>query len=391
MKRLRQVLLPLLILLVGVLIAAGFMATRPRAERTESEAEPPLVRVVRVEPGPADARVQASGVVQAARQVSVVPQVSGRIVKQSKKLRPGGRFVEGEVLARIDPRDYRLAIRSERSRVRQAELELELETGRQSIAEREWRLLGDEDVGDAPPLALRKPHLETAKRKLEAARSGLERAKLNLERTWLRAPFDAMVVSENLEVGQVVGPGGPVATLIGTREFWVMVSVPVERLALLDVPGMNGTEGSRALVTQDLDEGTRVTVEGRVIGLGAQLDPQTRTAQLLVAIEDPLEQAAGGVPILPGAFVQVEIVGRTMDQVAEVPRRAVVDGDCVWLVDAEGKLTRRKVSIAWRGEESVFVSGGLEAGERVVTTPLALPVEGMPVRIQSMPAGTGNG
>ena len=84
--------------------------------------------------------------------------------------------------------------------------------------------------------------------------------------------------------------------------------------------------------------------------------------------------------MLPGAFVQVEIVGRTIPNTFVVPRTAVSEGNKVWLVDEKSLLARREIRIGWENETSYYVTQGLEPGARLVTTPLALPVEGMPVR-----------
>jgi multidrug efflux pump subunit AcrA (membrane-fusion protein) len=169
--------------------------------------------------------VEATGIVSPARQIEVIPEVAGRIVGLSKKAIPGGRFRKGEVIARIDPRDYELAISQEQSRVRQAQLELELETGRGDIAAREWELMKENRKEPGNPLLLRTPHLETAKENLQAAKSGLERARLNRERTILRAPFNAIVLDKHVDIGQLTGPSTRVVTLIGTDQLWIDASV----------------------------------------------------------------------------------------------------------------------------------------------------------------------
>jgi len=292
----------------------------------------------------------------------------------------GGRFVEGEVMARIDARDYLLAIEVEKGRVRQAELEFELEAGRGEVARREWELLGNGRPASEAPLALREPHLQTAAQNLEGARSSLKRAELALGRTTLRAPFNAIVVVERIDVGQVVGPGGPIITLYGTDRFWVQVSVPVEKLSVLDIPGMNSPNGSLATVTLGTGVTDDVARTGQVVGIAGQLEPQTRMAQLLVAVEAPLDEPPGALPLLTGSFVDVTLSGRSLRHTVEVPRTAVTDGNRVWIVTTEGTLARRTVEIGWRDATALYVSDGLVPGERVVTSPIAMPLVGLPVR-----------
>lgn len=359
----------------AALVCAGVMvALRPSAERVDAEVVATPVEVVQVDAQTRPAIVQANGTVTAAQRVSLVPEVAGRITWVSEDLVPGGRFEEGEVVAKIDARDYALAVRQEESRVHQAELELQLEQGRQQVAQREWEILREDRDADEAPLALRKPHLETVKTSVEAAKSGLHRAELALSRTRLKAPFDAVVVDENVDVGQVVG-GSPVATFVGTERARVHVAVSVEDLAYLDLAGQG-----RARVVQKLGNGKGVEREGRILQLGGELDPQTRTASVMVEIDDPMNPE-DGLPLLPGAYVDVYLEGVPVDDVFEVPRSAVVDGHYVLVASPQGTLQRRTVEVAWGDERVAAVRGDLEHGEEVITSSIATPIEGMPVQV----------
>ncbi len=364
---------------IGGGIAAAMVLLAPAASSGAIEVPPRAVEVVEVELSEVEAIVRATGTVQAARQVALSPEVSGRVVELDPRLRPGGRFEAGEVMLRVDARDYQTALEADRARLAQVELEVALERQRQRTAEREWALVGGE--ADGEPLALRRPHLAAAEANLRSAQAAVERSELNVARTRLRAPFNAIVTGQSVEVGQVVGPQGPVATLVGTDEARVVVSVPVERLASLDVPGFGGGEGSPARVRQ-LD-GPPWT--GRVTGLVGQLDQQTRTAQLIVSIPEPL---SGERPLLPGAFVDVELVGRPIGTAARVPRVALTGGDTVWLA-RDGKLARATVEVGWRADEEVYVVSGLSDGDQVILSPLSLPIEGQGVVARTAPQARG--
>ena len=90
-------------------------------------------------------------------------------------------------------------------------------------------------TGDANLSVARAAVLE-AEARLPVQRAARDQAAATLEKTIVRAPFDAIVQSENVDIGQLVGPSGPVATLIGTETFWVRVSIPIEQLAWLRFP-----------------------------------------------------------------------------------------------------------------------------------------------------------
>lgn len=359
------------------LLTGAMVLMRPPAERKAPEQVVTRVEVIEVQPEDRPAHVAATGTVEPARQVSLMPQVNGRIVWQSDALVPGTRVDKGTVLARIDPTDYELAVEQAKSQVRQAEVELELEKGRQDVAAREWALLGEgRDPGDAP-LALRKPQLKAAEQALAAARAAERQAELNLQRTFLVAPFNAVVLDESIDVGQLVGPTTMAATLLGTDEVWVKVSVPVDQLPAIELP-RDDRPGSPARVEQRLATGA-VVRDGAVAKLLAQLDPATRTAQLLVVVPHPMDGPEGEIPLLPGAYVDVAIDGRVLQDVTTIPRTALDGADKVWVVEAENTLSSRTVRIGWREAQDVVVTDGLEPGSRVVVSPLAYPVEKMPV------------
>lgn len=373
-------LVPFGILGLGAAAAGTMMALADTVNKTPPPPTPQVVDVLVVAAAANTSRIVATGVVEPSRRVRIMPQVGGRIVSQSDALVPGGRFGAGSSLARIDSRDYEIALRQAESKVRQAELEVQLEAGRGAVAEREWALLGDDRPRAEATLALREPHGAVAATNLSAAEAARDRSQLDLERTSLRAPFNAMVIDESLEVGQVVAPGQSVATLIGTDTFWVTASVGVDRLGWIQIPSLSGGQGSAVTLEQDLGTGQSHARTGRVVGLAGELDPATRTARLLVAIADPLE---GPLPLLPGAYVEVTIEGTPMADTIRLPRGAVYDGGTVWVVDADLSLERRDVTVSFSDGEAVLVVAGLDDGDQVVTSPLASPLVGQPVVLRT--------
>ncbi|MFW6066895.1 MAG: efflux RND transporter periplasmic adaptor subunit [Myxococcota bacterium] len=394
MSKARKYLQPLLVLVVvaaGAGVLSWLKATKPQADRQEEETPGLLVETVTATRTDHEVSVQAQGTVMPARRVVVQPEVGGRVVWQHPELVPGGHLDKGDRLIRIDPRDYRLALEARRADVSRAQLELRLERGQQEVAKREWEKFGSpseaEDTDpDGGTLALREPHVQTARVAVESAESALEQAKLNLERTTLRAPFNALVMQENVDDGQLVSSQTQVATLVGTDRFWVQVAVPVEALAHIPVPGRNGAEeGSAVRVRQDAG-GQRVEREGRVLKILPDLDAGGSMARVLVGIDDPLGLAdesgeEGKLPLLLNSYVQVEIDAPAVRDAIEVPRVALRDGDQVYVAGEDAALRIRNVQILWRRPSSVLVGRGLEEGDRIIVSRVPAPVEGMRVRM----------
>ncbi len=386
MRKFAAVLLPVLVLALGVGVAVFLVKTRPKAKRQPPPPAAPLVEVLRMEPGPQAVTVEAMGTVIPARQVALQAEVSGRVVSQSPHLQPGGLLAAGEVLLRIDDRDYRSAVVQQQGAVAKAEHDLALERGRAAVAEREWGLLGADvaAAGADRDLALRRPQLRMAEAALDAARAGLSRARLSLERCTLTAPFASMVVDEAAELGQQLSPQSRVATLVGVERFWVRVALPVERLGWIRFPGPDGSPGAAAEVEMETGAAP-VRRSARVKRLLGELDPAGRLAQVLLEVEDPLQlglpSEERGLPLLLGAYVRVRIGAEPLQGAYSVPRVALAEGDKVWLADADDRLELRPLDIAWRDEDSVVVRGGLRPGDRLLLSRVARALPGEKVRV----------
>lgn len=389
MRKFFKLLLPLLIVAAGAFIALTLVRTRPQAARVAPVAVPALVEVLEVRPTTERAVVDGMGTVLAAQQVSIFPEVAGRVVYQNPKLVPGGRFEAGELLIRLDPRDYELAVAQQVSNVERADFELKVEKSRTIVAEREWSSLGEEPPAGADTIgrevALRGPHLRNAVAALDAAKSGLERARLNVERTRIRAPFNGFVQEESIDIGQIVTPQTKLGTLVGTDELWVQVSVPLDRLAWVAIPGVNADQGSTVRIVQETD-GISLTRTGGIVRLMGDVDPMGRMARLLVAVKDPLglslPLAERGLPLLVGAYVRVEIDGSELERVFVIPRAALHERDRVFVADASSKLAIKTVDVVYRREANVVVRSGLQAGDRVITSRLPVVQEGMTLRVR---------
>ncbi|MGD8606064.1 MAG: efflux RND transporter periplasmic adaptor subunit [Myxococcales bacterium] len=371
------------VLSIGILVASLLGAlllvvTKEEPPRAPKTLEGTLVEVTRIEATRQEVDLHAKGTVVPAKEIVLQPELGGRVVWQSPELVPGGRFEAGQPILRIDARDYELAVESFRSQVRRAKLDLTLEARRGEVAKREWDTFGEMDVSDEQrDLAQRKPQLEASKLDLKAAQSALKKAELDLKRTVLRAPFNAMVVSEDVDIGQLINPQTPVARLVGTDEFHVQVSVPVGSLRTVHARSEDGP-GSQVNIIQRVGEGT-IERRGEVIRQLPDLDPGGSMARLLVSIENPLGGKAE-LPLLLGSFVDVAIAAQPIDDAIRLPRAALRNGREVYVMNDEDLLEIHEVEIAWTEPDSVLITGGLTPNERVVISRIATPVPNMLLR-----------
>jgi RND family efflux transporter MFP subunit len=346
-----------------------------------------LVEVMEATPKKDRVVVEAMGTVMPARKITITPQVAGKIESIHPDLLPGGLLDKGEVLVKIDDRDYAAAKDQAWAQVEQAQASLQLEQGMQKVAQREYELMRKMDGKSEAntELALREPQLKQARAKLSSAYASYKKARLNLERTDIEVPWNAVVLSKDTEVGQFVNQQTRLATLAGTDTYWVEATIQSKHLPWINLPGPSDQGGSQATVIHNAGGKDMVKLSGKVIKLLADMEPQSRMARLLIEVKSPLKQlkAKGetGIPLLLNSYVRVEIQGKKLDNVYALPRKALREGDRVWIMSEDKKLTPKDVKVAWKTEEEVLVTSGIETGDKIITSRIISPLPGMKVMV----------
>jgi RND family efflux transporter MFP subunit len=400
----------LAILLLAVVVVSGIFMTEPTAQRSSATKRTAmLVEVTRGERGSFSPSIVATGTVRPEQEILLSPRVSGQVLAIADNFRPGGYVAEGEVLLQIDPADYETQLLQRRSELHQAEAELEMEVGRQEQAKREYEGLKGTISDRYKTLVLREPQVQVAEAAVETAAAAVRQAELDLERTLIRAPFAAHVLSRDAHVGSQVTPGLLLGRLVGIDAYWVEATVPMSSLRWIEFPtashgaGQGMGQGMGRGMGQDVGfqpagqdlEGATAEVrnrsawaegvfrQGRVNSLIGALEDETRLARVLVTVADPLAQSpqsAGQPPLMVGAFVEVRIAGKPIDNVVRLQRNYLRQNNTVW-IKQDGLLQIRPVEVVFSDDEYVYIAKGLEADEDVVTTNLATVVEGSSLRL----------
>lgn len=377
------------LVICAVLVVAGLASlllifnTEPDAQRESAVRETAmLVEVTPVEAGTFRPVIEATGTVAPAREVVLRPRISGEVVEVAPEFVPGGEVLPGDVLLRVDDADYRIALEQRQSELQQAVAELEIEQGRQQIAERDYRQLQKDLQPENRSLVLREPQLKSAEAAVRAARAAVQQAQLDLDRTTVRAPFHAQVLSREVNVGSQISTGGPLARLVGVDTYWVETTVPLDRLRWLAF-SENANEGSPVSIRHRTawpeDQGR----SGYLYRLVGELEGETRMARVLVAVDDPLGRSGDGnrPGLIIGSFVECHIDGRPIEDVNRIRRDLVRKGDTVWLM-REDKLVVQPVDIVFRDSEYAYIREGLNPDDQVVTTSLATVRNGTALRLK---------
>jgi RND family efflux transporter MFP subunit len=378
-------------ILLSVLIVTGAVAiyrhqinTSPRAGRMKPPRQAKLVQVIPVLKEGCNTTVKGNGLVMPAQQVTLHPQVIGKIVEVSPDVVPGGYVQAGQKLMAIDHRDYEIQVRQRQSEVARAVKDLKVEQGNQAVAKQEYKILDEVITDEDRELVLREPQLLSAQAARESAQAALEKAKLDLARCDIVAPFNAVIQQKHTDLGASVTTNSQLVTLIGTDEAWIEAKVFANQLKWLDIPKRNGDSGANVTIRNNGVWGEDRFRTGRVICLLGEVETQGRLARLLVTVDDPfcLKPQNQNLPqLLMGSYISAEIEGRTLSDVFPIQRSHLRDNDTVWIMDDDGQLEIRQVQIVFRGPDRVYVNEGLAENEKLVVTDIAAPVAGMPLRV----------
>ncbi|WP_420427643.1 efflux RND transporter periplasmic adaptor subunit [Algiphilus sp.] len=384
----------LLVCVAILALAAGLILvifnTEPSATKSGATKQTAmLVDVITVESGDYRPIFEATGTVRAENEVILQPRVAGEVINRSDAFTPGTVVKRGQRLLTIDPADFETTVRRREAELAQAEADLALERGRQEVAAEDYALLGDEMADDMDTsLVLRKPQLQAAEARVAAAQADLRRARLDLQRTRVNAPFDALVLERQANVGSQVGPGDVIGRLVGVDRFWVELSVPVSRLRWLRFPDTNDAQdtGSAVKIHNRAAWAPEVFRKGELDQLVGELTQQTRLARILITVDDPLARAADGPRLLVGAFVQASIEGEPIPDVVRLSREHLRKGDTAWVMTDDNTLRIQPLEILLKDADYAYVRSGIDAGDRVVTSQLATATDGAALRRNGTPA-----
>jgi RND family efflux transporter MFP subunit len=383
-----QALLAIIIVGVGIAGAVTFIMLKKPPERKEQDLQAPLVEVVQLQSKDIPMVVQGYGTVTPKVEVDIIPEVAGKVIYIYPELIVGGLIPADKTILRIDPRDYKLAVRQAEAAVADARVILETEQAEAEVARTEWKQLHP-DTEPTSSLVLRQPQIRKAKALLDSSEAQLATAQLRLERTNLSLPFDVLITSENVDIGQYVVTGQSLAKGYGTNSVEIEVPLMDSELAWFDVfensifsnDNSNSTKGTPAEVKATF-AGTEHTWKGNVVRTTGQVDKTSRMISVVVEVPKPFDAINDRPPLLPGVFTEVLIQGNTLRNAVAVPRDAIREGDQMWIVNGN-RLGVRPLKIVRADKKFAYVVSGDLDGAKVVLSSLDAPIDGMKVRTKA--------
>jgi len=377
-----KVWVPFAIILSAVAITAILSALRPKPLKAPVEKPVPVVEVLPIEVSEVFFSVLTQGNVTAKSQTSLTSEVSGRVKWVSPKFNVGGYFEKDELMLEIDPISYEVALLQAQARLDAARARHIEEQARAEQAEKEWKMTG-RPLKDAPILALRVPQLKQAEADVKAAEADVKNAEIKLARTKISAPYAAMVAQKQVDIGQFVSTGTPLAQIFSVSEAEIRLPVKPLDLEVVNLPSPKANKLDNIKVELDVRIGKQqFNLPARLVRHEGTINQSTRVSYLVAQVDDPYSLHAEK-PVLPvGAFVSAKLTSMTPVKALALPRALLHRGDTLYLMTPENKLLIKKVSPLRSEYEMVYFSpDSLPLDHRVVVTNLASPVNGMSLQV----------
>ncbi|MBZ9658357.1 efflux RND transporter periplasmic adaptor subunit [Mesorhizobium sp. ESP-6-4] len=350
---------------IGIVVAALALAgcSQEKAEVVQEVVRP--VKVVEIGEARTTRQLDYSGSVRARIEMNLGFRIAGKVTERLVDI--GQHVNEGDVLARVDPSDYELSVKSAQASLDAAERQVETV----DLARKRAEQLYAKNFAPKSQLDQARLAYDQAVATRDAARSTLAQAQNQVHYTDLKASQAGIVTAISADVGQVVGAGTPVMTVAVDGEKEVSIAVPE-----MDIAGFK--PGKEVKASFWSDEG--LTLDGKVREVAGSADPQSRTFAVRVSLpNDPR--------VLLGMTANVEATVGSKAQLVSIPLTAMTEKDgkqIVWTVDRTSETVHpRPIKVANFTADGVAVADGLKQGDVVVAAGTQFMTENLKVKLSS--------
>ena len=377
----RKIIIPIVIVAVTIAAWQAIMSNPPESRRGRpAKTSQMSVEVQKLRPQSYEVMLDSFGTVKPRTESVLVAQVSGQINYVSNQFRDGGFFEKGDVLVKIDDRDYQAELKIAQSTLMSAKQTLLEENARSEQALADWKRLGS---GAKPGLlVLRKPQMESAKARVLSAEAQLEKARLKLERTQIVAPYAGRILKKKVDVGQVISTNSQMADIYAVDYVEIRLPIKNSDLALVELPEeyRNSDGAHKSLpVSFQSDLIGEQSWQGEVIRTEGAIDYNAQQLYIVAQIANPYQNRTTS-PIKIGQYVTAKIRGKALNRAMVVPNSAIYQGSYVYVVE-QGVIIRKEIQTRWKNAQESLVFSGLEFGDNLVLTPLGQVSSGTPVDV----------
>lgn len=430
------------LLILSLIVFYIMLALRPEPKTVEKPENLPSLRAIKVRINSLSPEIIAYGTTRPQKIVEIHAEVKGRVTKCIPDFKPGRIVNQNEILLEIEKDDYTIALNSaqakldeirasisetkqkqqddtERLEVTKKDLELSRKNLDRAKTLFEKSAISESDLDKAEQAFVNKQNefiqlrsivlqypskLALLSAQEKSAEANKLMAELNLQRCTIKSPFRGRIESGEIEVGQFLSAGQKILTLADDTTMEIPVPIESSEALILGIFKYNngysnwfGELDKVHAVVEWVDDTSNHFWEA-VATRVEKYDPETRTVTLVVSpliqnpnqesliskifnLADRKESFSQNLPLIAGMFCKVRLKGPSIPNLIEVPRSAIQFKGKLAVVDRDGRISDRDVSILYRGEENVLIEKGLSDGETVIIQRLPFGItSGMKVK-----------
>lgn len=361
----KRVCILLLVLLSGVIACVGLFTVASDTVQLNPEVDTrPKVSARTISPIDYQTTLRLSGVFKPAEQTDIAFELSGKVASLHPNFVVGGIVKQGDLLATLDPFDYKTQVLEKQASFALAQAHLSEELAKAEVAKKEWA-----NRAHIPALALREPQVASARAQLKAAKASLSLAEKNLSRTQYFAPYDALIAARSIGLGQVISKGEMLGQIVNLS--YGEIHIPI---AGFEQPFIPALPANNVQVHSD-----NVQRQGILTRHTGQFNDVTRMAYYIVKVDDPYALNSQEAPLYFGQFLAVNIPGKILKNVIKVPQEWIKN-QTLWLLNTDGTLVKNSVTVVREEYGFALLNAPTGINHQIVTQLPEYPQSGMQVK-----------
>jgi RND family efflux transporter MFP subunit len=313
--------------------------------------------------------ISAYGRILPSKKVTILPQVSGKIVYINPSLIAGDFVGKNSLLMKIDDSDYKLDVKIKQANLNKLKEALKIEVGKQKAAELELKyakkFVKNLD-SKSEYLILKKPSIKQTLDSIQIAKAELEKAKLNIKRTNITAPFNAYILAKYADLGSTANVSSKLVDLISSDEFYAQIETNFNDLKFIN---LDNSTTAKVFINQN------DSLSARFLSLEKSVDEQGVMAKLLFSIKPKKQKNL----ILINNYINCTIIGKKLNNIFKIPIDAIRDDDTIWLYSKDSTLKIKKIDVVFKDKNFAYTYD-LNKNDEIVVSNISMPIGGMKLK-----------